>query len=141
MFKFFRVNKDNEFQELEEDNTSDLELEAENEEIWQVAVDILETPREIIILSPVAWIEFEDIDLSFHDQVLSIRWERLQPEIYTSNVIVKNKECYWGKFVRNIILPENLDFDDIKASIENNLLVITIPKLQFPGHNIKIEKV
>ncbi|MBT3726591.1 Hsp20/alpha crystallin family protein [bacterium] len=56
---------------------------------------------------------------------------RLKPEIYTINAKVRNNECFWGNFERNIILPENLDFDSIKASLENNLLIITISKLKF----------
>jgi HSP20 family molecular chaperone IbpA len=38
-------------------------------------------------------------------------------------------------------LPENLDFDKIKASMDNNLLVIEIPKLKFNNYNIKIDRV
>lgn len=110
------------------------------EEVWQVAVDILETPYEIIILAPIAWLELEDIDLSFNKSILTIKWFRNKPEIYSSDVVVKNSECFWWKFVRNIILPENLDFDNIKATLENNLLVITIQKLQFSSQNIKIDR-
>ncbi|MDR1988429.1 MAG: Hsp20 family protein [Candidatus Peribacteria bacterium] len=38
------------------------------------------------------------------------------------------------------MLPENLDFESIKASLENNLLLVTIPKLKFSNQSIKIEK-
>ncbi|MDR0772396.1 MAG: Hsp20 family protein [Candidatus Peribacteria bacterium] len=37
------------------------------------------------------------------------------------------------------MLPENLDFESIKANLENNLLMITIPKLKFSSQSIKIE--
>ncbi|MBT6778792.1 Hsp20 family protein [bacterium] len=39
------------------------------------------------------------------------------------------------------MLPENLDFDSIKANLENNLLVITIQKLSFTSQSIKIDRV
>jgi len=54
---------------------------------------------------------------------------------------VRNQECFWGKFLRNVILPDNLDFDSIKANLENNLLIVTIQKLQFSSQNIKIDRV
>jgi HSP20 family molecular chaperone IbpA len=38
-------------------------------------------------------------------------------------------------------LPENLNFDSIKANLENNLLIITISKLQFTSQSIKIDRV
>lgn len=138
MFKLFWVTSDTNFNEL------DQEIEIENElqtDIWQVAVDILETPYELIVLAPIAGIELEDIDLSFNKWVLTIRWTRNKPEIYSQEIVVKNCECFWWKFVRNIILPENLDFDRINASLENNLLIITIQKLHFSPQNIKINRV
>jgi len=114
--------------------------EEDKNDVWQVAVDILEDNYEITILAPIAWIALEDIDLSFNNAVLTISWFRKKPEIFDSNIIVKNSECFWWKFVRNIILPENLDFDNIKATMENNLLIIHIKKLYFESKEIKIDK-
>lgn len=138
MFKFFWVTNKDEVLELDWEIDISEELE---DEVWQVALDILETPYEIIILAPIAWIELEDIDLSINKSVLTIKWFRPQPDIYSDDVIVRNNECFWWKFLRNVILPENLDFDSIKASLENNLLIITIQKLKFSSHNIKIDRV
>jgi HSP20 family molecular chaperone IbpA len=94
----------------------------------------------MIILAPVAWIELEDIDLLFNENVLTIKWIRKKPEIYSSTAILRNIECFWGEFKRNIILPENLDFEAIKATLENSLLLVTIPKLKFSSQSIKIER-
>jgi len=38
-----------------------------------LALDILETPNEVIIVSPVAGIDLDDIDLSFKEAVLTIK--------------------------------------------------------------------
>lgn len=138
MLKIFWVTSDDKNPEFEQE--IDLENELE-EEVWQVAVDILETPYELIIMAPIAWIELEDIDLSFNKSILTIKWYRNKPEIYSEEITVRNSECFWWKFVRNIILPENLDFDNIKASLENNLLIVTIQKLHFSSQNIKINRV
>lgn len=141
MFKFFRVSKEEEFEEIFEDEEESSSLESDSNEIWQIAVDIFETKYDIILLAPVAWISLDDIDISFHNNVLTIKWERYKPDIFSSDIIIRNTECFWWEFSRNIILPENLDFDSIKATLDNNLLIITIPKLKFSNHNIKIEKV
>ena len=111
------------------------------DEIWQIVVDILEWDLEIIILAPIAGIYLEDIDLSFSNSVLTISWNREKPDIFSENTTIRNSECFWWKFSRNIILPENLDFDSIKATMENNLLIIIIKKLQFTSQNIKIDRV
>ena len=138
MFKLFWVTKEDEVWEYEDEKNIINELD---ENVWQVAVDILETPYELIILAPIAWIELDDIDLSIDKAILTIKWYRPKPEIYSDDIVVRNTECFWGSFVRNVILPENLDFDSIKASLENNLLIITIQKLQFTTQNIKIDKI
>lgn len=136
MLKFFKVAKEEEYDEIYEDsNEAD-----KNEEIWQIALDILDTRDEMIIVAPVAWIELEDIDIIFDEGVLTITWERTLPPVYDSRTVVKNSECFWGKFSRNIILPENLDFDSIRASLDNSILIIKIPKLKFSSQSIRIER-
>lgn len=140
MFKFFGVSKEEEFEEVFEDDEESSDLESESNEIWQIAVDIIETRYEIILLAPAAWISLDDIDISYHNNVLTIKWERYKPEIFSKDITIRNTECFWGEFSRNIILPENLDFDSIKATMDNNLLIITLPKLKFSNHSIRIEK-
>lgn len=116
-------------------------FESEEEE-WQIALDIIETPKKIKIYAPIAWIELEEIDLTLSKWVLTIKWEREKPSAYYDEEnTVRNLECYWGKFTRNIILPENLDFDLVKAVMENNLLKISIPKLHVSAQNIKINRI
>ncbi len=148
MLKFFWLTKkDDEITEveidLEEDTSSEIDIEEteENEDEWQLAVDILETKYEYIVLAPVAGIDIDDIDVSYKDSVLIVSWYRALPEIYSKDINIKVNECFWWKFSRNIILPENLDYDNINATIENNLLVITIQKLRFNNSSIMIEKV
>lgn len=137
--KFFKVSEDEQFEEIYEDEEYEDVLEPE-ENLWQIALDILDNWNEFIILAPVAGIELKDIDLSFFNQVLTISWARRKPEFYDEDIIVKNKECFWWKFSRKIILPENLNFEEIYAGMENNMLIIKIPKLHFASHNIKINR-
>jgi len=40
------------------------------------------------------------------------------------------KECYWGSFSREIILPVEIDGSRAKASIKEGILKIRIPKLE-----------
>lgn len=140
MFKAFWLWEDDNFNELEEELELDENIEKEK---WQLALDIVETPYEVIIVAPIAWIDLEDIDLSLNKSVLTIKGTREQPEeIYSdTEVKLRNSECFWWDFVRNVILPENLDFDSIKASMENNLLIVSITKLKFTSQNIKIDRI
>lgn len=141
--KIFWVWDSEKFEEIDMENMDGEEENVfpEEENVGQIALDILDNWNEMIILAPVSWIDFKDVDLSFFNQVLTISWIRKKPNFYNWDVFIKNSECYWGKFSRKIILPENLDVENIKASMENNLLVINIPKLHFSNHNIQIDKI
>ena len=139
MFKIFWVWEDDNISKNPLSVKTNLKKE---EDIWQIALDIVENEDSINIVAPIAWIDLEDIDLFLNKNVLTIRWKRDKPsDLYSEWVILRNSECFWGKFVRNIILPENLDFKKIKANMVNNLLVVTIPKQIFDSQNIKINKI
>lgn len=136
--KLFGVGQDEQLEELDEE----LGLpEEEHNDVWQLALDILETDEEVIILSPIAGIDLWEIDVSYNKGVLVITGNRKRPRLFQDDVIVRNSECYWGPFSRNIILPENLNSNSIEATMEHNLLVITIQKLHFePNNSIKINR-
>lgn len=141
MFKIFWV-----WNGEKDSNSLDVEIidskeETENEEVGQLALDVLEGEEDIFIIAPIAWVEQEDIDLSINKTVLTIKWERQKTdEYFIDGIKIRNSECFWWKFVRNIILPENLALNKIKAYMQNNLLVISIPKLKFDTKTIKINK-
>ena len=129
-----------------EDDTTQVAIKkwdnTDQKPVGQIALDIVETDYEIMIFAPIAGISLEDIEVSFSEWVLTISGNREKPEIYNDqNIAMKSSECFWWKFVRNIILPDNLDFDNILASMENNLLHVTIKKLQFNSQNIKIDRI
>ena len=110
------------------------------EDIGQIALDVLENHESIYILAPIAGVSLSDIDISVHNTTLTISWIRNKPkEFYEHHIQVRNEECFWGKFLRNIILPENMDFSQIQAVMEHNLLVIYIPKIRFEWQHIKIQ--
>ena len=108
----------------------------------QIALDIIENQEEFLIVSPIAWVNLENIDISLESDVLTISWFREEiSDIYCDNNLTRVSEVFWWKFSRNIILPDNLDLDSIKAVLEKNILIIKIPKLKFKWQAIKIEEV
>lgn len=136
--KFFWAGEQEHLQELDEEVEFQEELP---EESGQLALDIIENEDAIMVISPIAGIDLHDIDVSYDKWVLVIQGTRKKPEMYFGDVLVRNSECYWGKFSRNIILPDNLNADSIDATMENNLLMIRIEKNQYePKSHIKINR-
>jgi|TARA_Y100001960_G_scaffold288989_1_gene328495 HSP20 family protein len=136
--KLFGISNEEPLEELDE--IIEEEETIQEDDIGQLSLDILETEHEIILLAPIAGVDLDQIDISYSQGVLVIKGNRQKPDIFTGNVEMRNSECFWGDFVRNVLLPDNLDFDNIQASMENNLLIITIQKLQFNSQSIKINR-
>lgn len=106
----------------------------------QIALDIIETLSAVYIFAPIAGVALEEIDITLSDNVLTISGERREPEVDDSIEKHLLSECFFGLFSRSVILPENLDFLKIEASMAHNLLEIKIPKIVIPSKTIPIFK-
>ena len=99
-----------------------------NREEGQLAIDVYETEDDIVVQSTIGGIKAEDLDISIEDDMVTIRGAR-------ENTIEKEgkkyfyQECYWGSFMRKVILPEEVDAGKAKASIKEGILTLTMPKL------------
>ena len=109
-------------------------------DIWQIAVDILDTPSSIIIVAPIAGVDPADIDIGLSRNILTVSGNRKESPIYLDSRRMLVEECFYGAFSRSIILPENLGFDEIRATVEHNVIIITIPKLTLISKSIKVDR-
>ncbi len=109
-------------------------------DIGQIAVDILDTTSSIIIIAPIAWVDPSDVDIGLSRNILTISGNRKESPIYLDARRMLVEECFYGAFSRSIILPENLGFDEIRATVEHNVIIITIPKLTLISKSIKVDR-
>jgi HSP20 family protein len=93
----------------------------------QLAIDVYQTPGEIVIKAPIAGVRQEDLDVTISDEQVSIRGERhdLQNETIEGYLV---QECYWGSFSRVYQLPVAVDSDKSSARLVNGILTVIIPK-------------
>lgn len=109
-------------------------------DVWQIAVDVLDLAEEIIIIAPVAGVDPGEIDIALSRNILTISGERKHGHLYMDAKRMLVEECYYGPFSRSIILPENLAFNKIKATVDIATIIVHIPKISFFSKSIKIEK-
>lgn len=107
------------------------EIEIKNDKWFEaegeLAVDVYQTKDSIVIEAPVAGIKVEDLDITVEDDTIKIKGERnLLRKIDPENYLIK--ECYWGSFSREIIVPVEISGSKAEASMEQGILVIKIPK-------------
>ena len=120
----------------------EVEMDAERDhetDIGQIAVDILDLSDAIVIVAPVAGVDPSEVDIGLSRNILTISGNRRENPIYMEARRMLVEECFYGAFSRSIILPENLAFDKISASVEHNVITILIPKLTLISKSIKID--
>lgn len=111
----------------EEISSDDSEWLDENYD-GQLSVDVYQTDKDVIIKSTIAGVKPEDIDISFNNDMITIKGVRKQQEEINKEDYFY-QECYWGGFSRSIILPVEVKSDRAEAVLENGILTITLPKV------------
>lgn len=127
-------NDDNIFAELAKSKEMPVSIFAEenkdfNDAEGRLTVDVYQTDEEIIIQSAVAGVSVDDLEINITNESVSVRGERQK----TEKVEDKNyfyQECFWGKFSRVIILPQEVDPEKSHAALKNGVLTIRLPKLE-----------
>ncbi len=110
--------------------------EADEGEEGQLTIDVYQTPGEVVIKSTVAGVRPEDIDISFTNDMITVRGRRKKEEEVTTEDYYY-QELYWGAFSRSVILPVEVDVDKAKAEIKNGILTVRLPK----SEKIKTKKI
>lgn len=104
----------------------------------QLSIDVYQSADKLFVVSTIAGVKPEDIDISINNDMLTIRGKRdirkdIKPEDYLYS------ECYWGPFSRSIILPVDVEISKVNAVIENGILTISLPKAKNPSKQISIK--
>ena len=117
------------------------ELSRENTAFVSTCVDWKETPEAHVFKADLSGLKKEEVKVEIEDdRVLQIRGER--------NVEKEEKNDTWhrversrGQFMRRFRLPENAKMDEVKASMENGVLTVTVPKEEVKKPDAKSIKI
>ncbi len=102
-------------------------IEEENEEA-ELAVDVYQTPTEIIIQTMVAGVKPEDLEISIARDIATIAGKREESRtIEEENYFAK--ELYWGRFSRTVSLPQEVEPEEVDATERHGLLTIKLQKV------------
>lgn len=106
-------------------------------EVWQppqeegqLAVDVADAGRELIVISTMAGAEAGKIEVYLHNDLLTIRGERQRPVRSSESLDYLHTECFWGPFSRTIVLPVEVQPHRARAEYKNGVLLVSIPKRQ-----------
>lgn len=118
-----------------EHNTSDNPINQSEAEqsLWssladgELMIDMYERPDAVVIRSLVAGARPEDIEISIHNDLLTIKGRREEVEEIFENQFLY-RECYWGGFSRTIVLPCHVEANGVQAYFKNGVMMVILPK-------------
>ena len=91
-------------------------------------LDVIESDTEYTVKASVAGLDPNKIDISYDDNILSIKGEVADENGDEQAGKYHIRERYYGNFQRSISMPGVVDADKISAETENGILVVHLPK-------------
>lgn len=115
-------------------------IEEENDEA-ELAIDVYQTPTDIIVETMVAGVKPEDLEISIARDMITIKGQREESRTIDEDNYF-SKELYWGRFSRTISLPQEVEPEEVEATEKHGLLTIKIKKVDKEKKNsVKVRSV
>ena len=92
---------------------------------WAPALDVLQEDGDIVVRAELPGVRQEDVDITFHNGVLTISGERkAEEEKEGSGYYVRERR--YGSFRRSLALPEGTDESKINARFQDGVLEVRV---------------
>ena len=113
--------------EEKDDSKQDDWIEEETSE-GELAMDVYQSPDEIIIKAMIAGVRPEDLEVDITRDMVTVRGQREErKQIDEEDYFYQ--ELYWGGFSRTILLPQEIEPEEATAIEKHGLLEIRLPKI------------
>mgnify|MGYP002413107807 FL=1 len=90
-------------------------------------IDMYQTKDNVIIKSTIAGVRPDDIDITAANDMVTISGSRRREEKISDDDYFY-QECYWGGFSRSVIVPVDIDSEQIEADLKDGILTVVVPK-------------
>lgn len=101
------------------------DLERTHANAWVPAADVYVKGRDLLIRLALAGVKREGVELTLHDNVLTVSGER-KMDLDDDEVGFYVHELFYGAFRRSMTLPSGIDEGRISAEFYNGLMEITV---------------
>jgi HSP20 family protein len=104
-----------------------------------LSAETWETARSVIVRIEVPGVKKEDLDVSIHGSTLRIRGEKRQEGGHQGKKYYLMERAY-GRFERNITLPQNVASAESEVSYKDGILTVILEKTETaPPRQIPIQ--
>ena len=110
---------------------------SETELTYKPAANVREDEKNYAIELALPGFTKDEISISFEDEVLTITAGHQPKEEVKGPKYTWNEFGYKSKYERSFQLPETVNADNISASFENGILLVTLPKKEVQPATVK----
>jgi len=101
-------------------------------------LDVIDRDKEFMVRGELPGIERDDVEVTISGNRLMIEAEREFEEVDEKEEFYRH-ELGYGKFMRAIALPEEVDAEKIHAELKDGILEVTLPKIRAAErHTVKV---
>ena len=93
----------------------------------QLNIDMYQTKDNVIIKSTIAGVRPEDIDITVANDMVTIKGSRKKKKIFRRTIIF-TRNVIGENFSRSVIIPVDIDSEEIEADLKDGILTVIIPK-------------
>jgi HSP20 family protein len=101
----------------------------EGAEDWNIAVDVVQKPEEILVNASLPGVKPDDIDLTIEDGILTLKAERRDEHREEDSRYLIRERSY-GRYYRALRLPDTVDVTKVKSTYDNGVLAISLPRAE-----------
>jgi len=94
---------------------------------WTPAIDVQETDTEYLVKADLPDVKRDDVKISVQDGVLAVEGERKQEQEEKGKTFHRIERSY-GKFVRRLLVPTDVDQTKVAADFKDGVLNVHLPK-------------
>ncbi|MBT8083202.1 MAG: Hsp20/alpha crystallin family protein [Gammaproteobacteria bacterium] len=101
-------------------------------------LDVIDRDKELIVRAELPGVEKEDVTVEIAGDRLLIEAERKFEEEEEKETFYRHEVGY-GKLVRTVALPDEVDADKVQAELKEGILSIHLPKIRVAEkHTVKV---
>ena len=94
-----------------------------------VAMDVLQTDEAVTVIAHLPGVKPEEVDITVEGETLTIAGDTSAKATEESGQTLL-REIRRGKFIRTLTLPVGLEADKARATFEDGVLTLVIPKAE-----------
>ena len=90
-------------------------------------MEVIERDGQTVLCMELPGVNAEDVDISISDGVLTVTGEKKHEEDVEEGGVHRTERSY-GSFRRSMAVPEGLDESNVKATLDDGVLELLLPK-------------